>query len=190
MPVPERTWLMVEVGVNRPAHLYLIYLDGRGEAAPLYPWKGYRWVELQRPPARSFLKWPEDLTTPFDPSELGPSDIDTVLLLVRDRPFSDEENHRLAAELGGRRKQGKHGLLTGTVDLAVHEEPTFTHLSDKACLRGLADHPVPRLLELMRQRLHGMAAEMRAVCFSFQAGDRIPGPGPMGPGPGPAGVQP
>jgi tRNA A-37 threonylcarbamoyl transferase component Bud32 len=38
VPVCEDEMIMVEVAMNKPAYLYLVWVDGKGLVTPLYPW--------------------------------------------------------------------------------------------------------------------------------------------------------
>jgi hypothetical protein len=97
LPLRAGDWMRVEAQSNRPAYLYVIYLDARGEASPLFPWRQYDWVNRPAEEKRTRLHLPEDPLKDAAPLEAGPSGIEAVLLLARDEPLGDAE----AAVSGG-----------------------------------------------------------------------------------------
>src|SRR5262249_28581501 len=42
LPVRSAEWVRLEGKLNQPAYVYLLWLDGRGEVTPLYPWNDER----------------------------------------------------------------------------------------------------------------------------------------------------
>jgi hypothetical protein len=101
LPVRAGDWMSVEVRFNQPAFTYLVWLDGQGQAVPLYPWN-YDIIEVkdvnQPPPARrpSKVIMSPTLGTGWKFGQRG--GLDTVLLLARRMPLS--EDTRLGSLLG------------------------------------------------------------------------------------------
>jgi predicted Ser/Thr protein kinase len=96
LPVCNGEWLQVEVQLNQPAHVYLLYLDGEGLVTPFYPWNDNEKRELRAkltdPPPR---RPPTDLV--YSPRGKGwgwrvegPSGLETVLLLAGRTPLPPE----------------------------------------------------------------------------------------------------
>lgn len=81
----------IKVTVDRPAHLYVIWIDSQGDPQPIYPWKPNRWDVLDTPDQRLTrldlgptsdangepAAWPVD----------GPAGMETLILLARDSPL-------------------------------------------------------------------------------------------------------
>jgi hypothetical protein len=143
-PVRAGDKMHLTVRFNQPACTYLVWLDGRGQATPLYPWNQdvFEVKEIaQRPPDCQPVK------IIFSPMTIGngwefdgPSGLDTVLLLARRTPLG--ENVRL-------------GMLLGTAPSAKLRD------RGEVAILGLdrAKGSVERLLALNR----GDDAEIRAV---------------------------
>src|SRR5947209_14585416 len=93
--------MTVEVHYNQPAFTSLVWLDGEGQAIPLYPWN-YDSIEVkdlnQPPPTRrpSKVVISPTLGTGWKFGQQG--GLETVLLLARRTPLS--EGTRLGALLG------------------------------------------------------------------------------------------
>src|SRR5207245_639725 len=83
LPLRARMKMRIEAEVTRPAYLYLVYLDSRGEATPLYPWKQYDWK--QRPAEERQRRLVKE-----GPMAESPSGIESLLLLVREERLPDD----------------------------------------------------------------------------------------------------
>jgi hypothetical protein len=89
LPVLPGEWVHLVARLNRPAYAYLLWLDGQGRAASLYPWSDR---EFGSRPVREVA-----LAEVHSPAELskgwelkGPSGLETALLLVRRTPLPPE----------------------------------------------------------------------------------------------------
>ncbi len=95
VPLREDDQIQLVVKLSRPAYPYLLWLDGKGEVTPLYPWNGdkldVRSVSAPPPvalaaelrnPSREVQGWPLDDT----------AGLDTILLLARDQPWPSDRN--------------------------------------------------------------------------------------------------
>jgi hypothetical protein len=83
LPLRANDQVRVEVELNRPAFLYLIWIDSAGHATPLYPWRSGRWgrrPDLERALAR--LSLPDDRKGGWELAGSEPG-METVLLLAR-----------------------------------------------------------------------------------------------------------
>jgi hypothetical protein len=90
----------VEVGLDRPGFAYIVWIDARGRAIPIYPWQDGDW---QRGPARE--ERVQQLVLPQDggiyPIEPSPEGLETLLLLVRETPLErDVDLPNLLGDLG------------------------------------------------------------------------------------------
>jgi hypothetical protein len=170
LPLRAGDWMRIEAKVNRPAYLYVIYLDARGEASPMYPWRKYKWGDRPAEEKRTVLHLPEDPRKDASPLEVGPSGIESVLLLARDEPLSAAENERLAELLGKAPRQTEFDPLRGAVRLGGDEEQFSVRADrgrpalDKA---GEVADPVERLRRMLRAEVGTLAPVRRGVCYPF-----------------------
>jgi serine/threonine protein kinase len=93
LPLRSGDRIRVRVRRQRPAYLYLLWIDASGQAGPLYPWKPGRWEE--RPPNEDSiaeLEWPRYAAgqglqgMPIQP----PGGLETLLVLARDEPLATD----------------------------------------------------------------------------------------------------
>jgi hypothetical protein len=92
LPVRNQEQVQVEVRLNQPAHVYLLWLDSEGVVTPLYPWNaGVRLVhkDLAAPPPevppQAVVRSPGEVAQGW--KVLGRSGLDTILLLARREPL-------------------------------------------------------------------------------------------------------
>jgi hypothetical protein len=160
--------MRVEAETNRPAYLYVIYLDAQGEAAPWFPWGKYDWNDRPVEQRRSRLHLPEDPLKDGVPLTPGPSGIEAVLLMARDEPLSRDEVGQLQW-LFDKAPPGNFDLLRGAVWLGAEER--FSNLHDRARPNvdqsGTMLDPVERLRRLVRGGLKNLAGDVRGVCYPF-----------------------
>jgi hypothetical protein len=80
----------IQAELSRPAYLYLVGIDGRGQASPLYPWQPDKWHTL---PA---VQKPVERVTLPDGERLGtikpPRGMETLLLLAAENPMTDDRD--------------------------------------------------------------------------------------------------
>jgi hypothetical protein len=93
VPVGHNERFHLEVRLNQPAHVYLIWLDGQGVATPLYPWNNDRIqvTSLGTPPEQKPVAVVRNPSVPgsgWRPYSTG--GMDTVLLLARKTPLPGE----------------------------------------------------------------------------------------------------
>src|SRR5262249_20827920 len=115
LPLRAGDWMRVEAQANRPAYLYVIYLDARGEASPLFPWSKYDWNNRPAEEKRPRLRLPEDPRKDAAPLEAGPSGVEAVLLLARDDPLGDAEVGRLRGLFANKPPAAQFDPLLGAV---------------------------------------------------------------------------
>jgi tRNA A-37 threonylcarbamoyl transferase component Bud32 len=162
LPLRPGDMLEYEASVNRPAYLYVVYLDTRGKATPLFPWKDYDWK--QRPAEeRRMLK--------VDTGELGksPAGIESLLLLVREEPLPKEVD--LPALFAGLPKQ--KGLPDPRARAWFVNGELRGHDPDRGppVRIGQGDPREDVALQtqvLLRDKLRPLFPYTRAVCFAFQ----------------------
>jgi serine/threonine protein kinase len=169
LPLRAGDWMRVEAVSNRPAYLYVIYLDARGEASPLFPWRQYDWSNCPAEEKRTRLRLPEDPRKDAAPLDPGPSGVEAVMLLARNEPLGAAEVDRLRELFKNKPPAAKFDPLLGAVWLGreVHfgndqdrSRPNF----DKS---GTVADPVERVRSLVEGELRGLAEDVRGVCYPF-----------------------
>ena len=103
LPLKAGDQVRLDVQLNRPAYLYIVWIDTEGSVYPVYPWRNGHW--LDRPPEelpRQRLGLPEavDVGWPI----AGPAGTETVMLLARETPLSKDSD--LSLLLAGLPRQG------------------------------------------------------------------------------------
>lgn len=88
VPVSAVDRLCIDVRLNQPAFVYLLWINSEGVAEPVYPWKPGRWDErpskeqrttvLKLPDADPHVGWPIR----------GPAGLETVVVLAREERLS------------------------------------------------------------------------------------------------------
>jgi hypothetical protein len=168
LPVRNGELIRLEVRLNQPAHVYLVWLTSEGKAQPLYPWDVAHGFTAE-PPATSARTV---VTSPPEPGRgwpmVGPTGLETALLLVRPTPLGSSAV--LAALLG----EVPPGRLLDPKEKAWLElKPgAATPVQQKALRRGLdltqsraVDQP---LLDLVG-RLRPQFELVKAVRFAHVA---------------------
>jgi hypothetical protein len=98
LPVHNGDQIQIEVRLNQPAHVYLLWLDSEAVITPLYPWNDERLTQRDHgaaPPPRASVT---ELRSPPDQKECtalgwrvgGKSGLETVLLLARREPLPSD----------------------------------------------------------------------------------------------------
>ncbi len=86
VPLRPNDWLRIEARLNRPAYVYVLWIDSQGRALPVYPWTPGDWAARRSPES------PIDrLSLPPEADEgwpiRGPGGVETLLLLAREEPL-------------------------------------------------------------------------------------------------------
>ncbi len=170
LPLRAGDWMRIEAETNRPAYLYLIYLDAQGDGSPLFPWRRYDWNDRPAEQKLKELNLPEDPMKSGAPLLEGPSGIEAVLLLAREEPLCPEEVGQLQSLFQEKPPQGKIDPLRGAVWLGLDDR--FGHAADRGRPNfdqavKLVD-PVERMRRLVRGELKRFGGEVRGVCYPFQ----------------------
>jgi hypothetical protein len=171
LPLQAGDWMRIEARASRSAYLYLLYLDARGEASPMYPWRKYKWNDRPREIKQQTLNLPEDPRKDGAPLDPGPSGIEAVLLLARDEPLTAEENSRLAKLFADAAPQDKFDPLQGAVWLGGAEAERFSEALDRGRPNvddaGRVEDPVERVRRLLRDEVGALGVAARGVCYPF-----------------------
>jgi serine/threonine-protein kinase len=162
LPLRTDDEIQIDVAVNRPAYLYLVYLDSQGGATPLFPWKKRDWRQRPAEERRDWLR----NTGPLD---AGPSGVESLLLLVREEPLPEDGD--LPKLFAGLPKQNE---LPDPRSRAWFENGELVrHDPDRGppVLIGQGDprdDAVVQTQALLRDKLRPLFPYTRAVCFAFQ----------------------
>jgi hypothetical protein len=167
MPLKPGDQFCLQAELNRPAYVYVLWIDTDGEVVPVYPWRPQHWDErtAHEEPVRK-LRRPEALDE-FYQLPAGPPGMVTLVLLARETPLPPEVD--LRAELGELRPQ-KEQDLQATVWFEngepVQDEPGRRAMRFDVARR---DDPVLAAQERIRSRLLGRHFDYaRAVSFACQ----------------------
>jgi len=180
MPLKSDDRVRVEAKVNRPAYLYLFWIEADGVPQPMYPWKPGNWTELAEPdqPVRQ-VSLPKRGTHGW-PIKKGHSGMETLLLLARETPLP--ANVSLRDHLGGLPATGipdprllvrfddwmpvqAGGLKpsgSGTISASPDRGPQFVDVEVKDALL--------QTQALLKERLARHFSMVRAVSFANQGG--------------------
>jgi hypothetical protein len=168
VPLTGRDWMRIEARLNRPAYLYVIWIDTEGKATPIYPWQDDDWTK--RPPdeqAQDRLSLPEKAGE-LAPLAPGPAGIETVLLLARETALTNAENTALP------------GLLTGLARAEVTNLRAAAWFEDGQLLTAQREpdrgpirigqaqagpDPVLQTQALLQAKLRPLFRYSRTVCF-------------------------
>jgi hypothetical protein len=168
VPLSSRDWMRIEAKLNRPAYLYVIWIDTEGKATPIYPWQDGDWHK--RPPEepkRDRLNLPEGAGE-LAPLAPGPSGIETLLLLAREAPLMESENASLPRLLAGlpRAEVADVRALAWFDDgnlVTPQREPDRGSIQIGKAQAG--GDPVLQLQALLQTKLRPLFPYSRAVCF-------------------------
>jgi hypothetical protein len=166
VPLTLRDWVRFEVRMNRPAFLYLIWIDTEGRATPLYPWENFDWQKRpKREEARDRLSEPPD-EEGMTRLAAGPPGVETLLLLARAEPLTAEEHATLFEMF--RKPQVRRPLpdLHVAVWLENGERTTDDRERGPPVMHLTESSADPELqVKGLARRLRGMVAYSRALCF-------------------------
>jgi hypothetical protein len=160
--------VFIKAKVNRPAYLYVVWIDAEGKAAPIYPWEEGDWAKRrQNEKKRTRLVIPEDpeYTGTLPPGTTG---MDTLLLLVRETPLSPADNDKLRAwvrDLGVQKEPALRTAAWFENGELVRDDPDRD--APVYAKKKVNDDPVLRTQALLRTRLAEVFPYTRAVCFAF-----------------------
>jgi serine/threonine protein kinase len=176
LPVRSGELVHVEGRVNRPAYVYMIWIDSLGKVQPVYPWDVTNPKKLgwEAPSVPGGDEPQVEVHCPADRNRglrvIGPTGLETVVMLVRTSPLpADKDLRTLVGELPPSRLTHR-GEAVWLAQLpgqraAVYERPSLNRGFEEGEPRKL-DAP---LLELLEQRLRPHFDLMKAVRFAHMA---------------------
>jgi hypothetical protein len=155
----------LEARLNQPAYVYLLWLDGQGRAASLYPWGDRAFGSLPATArALAVVDSPAELHRGWEVK--GPSGLETALLLVRGTPLpADVDLAGLIGRLPAAPLRDPQELVVRGFDPGQQVDAI-----DRGEHRGLGeeakeiDDPLLQLLEQLRPHFE----LARAVRFAYQ----------------------
>jgi serine/threonine protein kinase len=172
LPLRPNDWIRIEVELNRPAYLYVVWIDTDGKATPLWPWEqnDWAWLPAEQTP-RDRLTLPDLVKgEAIMPLSGGPPGIESLLLLARETPLTAAENSEVMRILA--RPLARRPLTRVETEFAVWlengervtDEPTRAPILSKAQSSG---DPEIQVRSVMKQ-LQSLFPSTRAVCFGNQ----------------------
>jgi len=173
LPVRNGEQIQIEARLDRPAHVYLLWIDSEGDLTPMYPWNQGNVMEVtdaSAPPPRA-APCQELLSPPGEGKGwkmAGPSGLETIVLLARHTPLPAEVN--LAERIGKQKRLELSNPQEVVVRGFDHGEPVPAEKLPADLFRGLGREAVEvdeALSELM-QRLKDDFELIRLVQFAHQ----------------------
>jgi serine/threonine-protein kinase len=172
LPVRNGELVHLEVRLNRPAYVYLLWVDSRGDIQPAYPWDiagselGWRapWVRDGKE-SRAVVHCPADEGRGLIVE--GPPGLETAVLLARSTPLPEDVNlEQLVGKLPPCPHQDPRevvwlGLEPGEL-LARHERPPL----NRGLKAGQSREMDASVFELLEKRLRPRFELLKAVRFA------------------------
>jgi hypothetical protein len=169
MPLQADDLVRVEARLNRPAFVYLVWIDTDGVPKPIYPWMPGKWTEfaeLERPLTHVSLPQRAD---GFWSVQKGRPGMETLLLLGRETQLPPDVDLR--------------ELLTGLPISAIKNPRSLVWFDDWALVQGAGARergpsffevdvkdPILQTQALLKERLKPHFSVMRAVSFANRGG--------------------
>jgi hypothetical protein len=170
-PLRPGDQIRVRAELNRPAYVYLVWIDSAGEVTPFYPWLAGDWKRRGTEEKAARYNLPQVKGTwglwPMGPGKRG---LETMVLLCRDEVLPGDVD--LAGLLGRFGPQPLAGQDAGAVAWfengeAVRDEPQRAPLT-KPVEGG---NPLERLNREVQRRVQGHFSYTRAITYGNE-GDR------------------
>jgi predicted Ser/Thr protein kinase len=164
LPLQAKDKIRVVAWVNRPAYLYVIWINADGTVDPVYPWKPGHWD--QRPDKEQPV---QELSLPTDEDgwweiKEGKPGMESLVMLVRETPLARDINlEKLVAGLPKQRQQNFFAAVWFENGKVVQDEaergPNFFDVKR-------TNDPVLRTQLLLREQLGPLSDYSRAVSFA------------------------
>jgi serine/threonine protein kinase len=164
LPLTADSEVSVAAELNRPAYLYVIWIDGKGEAAPVYPWKPGHWEQrLAEEQPISRLRRPADEHAFWSLKKQQPG-METLLLLVRETPWPAEVDlEKVLAGLPEQKMQNAAAAVWfENWQVVKDEEKRGPQFFDER----RREDPVLETQRLLQERLGQYCTYSRAVSFA------------------------
>jgi serine/threonine protein kinase len=172
LPLKVGDEVQVELFVNRPLFVYVVWINSAGKALPVYPWREFEWDQrpAEEQPLEGFKKLPEGAVEDGWEMDQGVPGMETLLLLARRSKLPPEEETALKAALAD---VGAQPLQDGKTDVAIWFENGAVVTAEagrapKAFDAQRIDDPVLRTQGVLRDKLGPHFEYTRAVSFAFR----------------------
>jgi serine/threonine protein kinase len=172
LPLRPNDWIRIEAELNRPAYLYVVWIDTDDKVTPLWPWEGNDWARLPAEQApRDRLTLPDLVKgEAVMPLAGGPPGIESLLLLARETPLTAAENSEVMQILA--RLLSLRPMTRVETEFATWLEngERVAHEPDRAPILSKArpsGDPEAQVRSVMKQ-LQSLFPYTRAICFGNQ----------------------
>jgi hypothetical protein len=166
LPLRAKDQIRIEVELNRPAYVYLLWIGAEGAITPLYPWVPGEWDKRPREVRTNQVNLPEAVDQGW--SMEGASGMESLLLLARDEPLpADVDLKQMLLGLPKLPLQDPRTLVWFTNGVVTPKSAAPLRGPDVFTPRPL-DDPVLKLQGEIQQRLAPHIKVSRAVSFAFQ----------------------
>jgi hypothetical protein len=165
VPLRPGDLVRVEADIDPPAYLYVVVIDPRGTAAPLYPWQPGQWASRlpQEGPRRQLLL-PEQSDSGWEVSG-GEPGMETLLLLARPTPLQDVDLPALLGDLPPQRLHITPPVVWFENGAVLQRSRAFASFQPKPI-----HDPVLRMQALLQERLGPLFGYTLAVSYAIQGG--------------------
>ncbi len=168
-PLRAGDMIRLAVQLDRPAWIYLLWIDAEGKVDPVYPWDPGAWETLE-PPATPIdrLALPEDAN--FGWPIVGQDGMETVLLLVRAEPLPDDvELRELLSDLPAQPMQDPRALVWfKNGELVTGAKPAERTRGPQLFNAQRIEDPVYQTQRQIYERLRGHFDLIVANSFAFE----------------------
>jgi len=168
LPLKIGDQVRIVVELNRPAYVYVVWIDSQGEASPVYPWLPGQWTQPAKKVARVMqLALPEEADRGWEMKD-GPSGMETLLLLARNTPLPLEfKLEDQLSELPELTNQSSRALIWFADGVPISGPEDFLRAPDFSAPQQI-DDSILQVQRLIHEKLSSHFKLMRAVSFSSQ----------------------
>jgi hypothetical protein len=170
LPLKTRDQFRIEVRLNRPAYLYVVWLGSDGKVGSIYPWAAGRW---ERRPAQEIKADRLDLPLPLDKAweiPAGDPGLEAVVLLAREESHLPRDRDIDLAKLATGLPPQPRSSLSTAVWIENGREVILDQQDRSAPSPKTrkSDDPVLRLRGLLREKVQPLGDYNEAVLFPNQ----------------------
>jgi serine/threonine-protein kinase len=165
VPLRPGDLVRVEADIDPPAYLYVVVIDPRGKAAPLYPWHPGQWgSRLAEEGPRRQLLLPEQADSGWEVGT-GEAGMETLLLLARPAPLENVDLAALLSELPPQRQHLTPPVVWFENGAVVQRSRAFASFDPKPI-----HDPVLQMQALLRERLGPLFGYTLTVSYAVEGG--------------------
>jgi uncharacterized protein DUF4384 len=174
LPLLTGDQIKINMKLNRPAHIYVVWITSSGLVQPLYPWEPGKWENCHFSQPLDHLTLPPSTTSQNNDKWGidGPAGVETLVLMVNEKPLSDTSLVRLPsvfAELPVRTAMAdKHTPFSFVCRNTqnVHQERLVFDSEP-------ITNPLDKFHEVLQDRLSSRCSLVQAVSFANQGPERV-----------------